>query len=334
MTTGGAPAPPLEYDPRLVEDAVVATLRGRPEERLFYDERATLYADDDLEERETRFRALHTAWFGRLGLAALIADAFGEQREGVAGVSRRLIAGARSSREEGAELFVAGGEGPGAPAQRTLLVRVRPETFRDPLGLRTLLRRELTHIADMLDPGFGYDPTTFRGGETRLPEPLLRERYRVLWAAAVAGRLARRGWAPPGTRAERLREFGQTFPMLGTDAEAAFDRVFSGDGATHADLVALAVHPDGPPGTSRARPRPSERCPLCRCATHDFEPEHMGLSSAVTEQIRQAMPDWEPGHGLCRQCADLYGARVWLLDRGRSPGRPGPSIACRPAPKT
>ena len=321
MTTGGAPAAPLEYDPRLVEDGTVAALRGRPEEGAFYDERETLYTVDDPEERETRFRALHMAWFGRLGFVALIADAFSEQRSVVAGVGRHLVAGARSSRDEGAELFVAGGEDPAGPVQRTLLLRLRPETFRDPLRLRSLLRRELTHVADMLDPAFGYDPRTLRGGDTPLPEPLLRERYRVLWAAAVAGRLARRRWAPPGARVERLREFTATFPMLGTDAEAAFDRVFGGDCATHAALLAVAVRPEGPLGTAPARPRASERCPLCRCATHDFEPDPMSLPSAVREQIRPAVPDWDPADGLCRQCADLYRARVWLEERRRS--RPG-----------
>ena len=316
MTTGGTPAAPPEYDPRLVEDGIIAALRGRPEEGAFYHERETLYAVDDPEERETRFRALHTAWFGRLGFTALITDAFSEQQGVVTGVDRRLVATARSWRDEGAELFVAGGQGPEAPARRTLLLRLRPETFRDPLRLRALLRRELTHAADMLDPAFGYDPTTLRGSDTPLPEPLLRERYRVLWAAAVAGRLARRGWAPPGARVERLREFSATFPILGPDAEAAFDRVFGGDCATHAALLAFAVRPQGSLGAVSARSRAGEHCPLCRCATHDFEPEPMGLPSAAREQIRHAVPDWDPTDGLCRQCADLYRARIWLAERG------------------
>ena len=315
MTTGGAPAAPLEYDPRLVEDGTVAALRGRPEEGTFQAERASLYAVDDPEEREARFRALHGAWFGRLGFAALIADALSEQRSVVAGVDRCLVAGARASRDEGAELFVAGGEGPERPVQRTLLLRLRPESFRDTARLRALLRRELTHVADMLDPVFGYDPRTLRGGDSPLPEALLRERYRVLWAAVVAGRLARRGWAPPGTQGEGLREFAATFPMLSTGVETAFDRVFGGDCATHADLLAFAVRPEGAPGGAPARPHAGERCPLCRCATHDFEPEPLGLPSAVREQIRQAVPGWDPADGLCRQCADLYRARIWLEAR-------------------
>jgi hypothetical protein len=137
----------------------------------------------------------------------------------------------------------------------------------------------------------------------------------VLWAAAVAGRLARLGWVPPSARVERLREFSATFPMLGTDAEAAFDRVFGGDGGTHSDLLAFAVRPDSPSGAAPRRPRAREGCPLCRGAAHDCEPEPMGLPSAVRERIRQAVPEWDPADGLCRQCADLYRARIWLEER-------------------
>jgi hypothetical protein len=312
VTTDGRPAAPLEYDPRLVEDATVAALRGRPEEGAFHDEREALYAVDDPEERETRFRALHTAWFERLGLAALIDHAFSEQPGAIAGVDRRLVAGARSSHDEGAELFVASGEDPGAPVRRTLLLRLRPEAFRDPPRLRALLRRELIHVADMLDPSFGFDPKTLHG-DTPLPGPLLRERYRVLWAAAVAGRLARLGWAPPSARVERLQEFSATFPMLGADAEAAFDRVFGGNGGTHSDLLAFAIRPDGPAGAAPRSPPTRDGCPLCRGAAHDRE--LMGLPAAVRERIHQDVPEWDPADGLCRQCADLYSARLWLEER-------------------
>ena len=107
--------------------------------------------------------------------------------------------------------------------------------------------------------------------------------------------------------------------MLSTGVETAFDRVFGGDCATHADLLAFAVRPEGAPGGAPARPRAGERCPLCRCATHDFEPEPLGLPSAVREQIRQAVPGWDPADGLCRQCADLYRARIWLEARAAEP---------------
>lgn len=41
-------------------------------------------------------------------------------------------------------------------AAPTLVVRLRPQSLLDQGALRTLLRRELLHVADMLDPAFGY----------------------------------------------------------------------------------------------------------------------------------------------------------------------------------
>ncbi len=60
----------VEFHPRLVEEAVFAALRGRPESRTFHRERDPIYREADPEERERRFAALHAAWFERLDLAA------------------------------------------------------------------------------------------------------------------------------------------------------------------------------------------------------------------------------------------------------------------------
>jgi hypothetical protein len=102
-----------------------------------------------------------------------------------------------------------------------------------------LLRHELLHVADMLDPGFGYEPRMGAGA------PLLdhgrQERYRVLWDTYVEGRLVRSGVAPAIVRAERLREFTRAFPALGTRTAAAFERFFDAPRCTHAELVAVAT---------------------------------------------------------------------------------------------
>jgi hypothetical protein len=232
----------IEYEPRLVEEAVLHALRGGAEETAFRKERDRLYEVADPEEREAGFRALHAAWFTRLGLEKGIDEALRAQPSITANAARCLVASASSTRDEGSELFVSIENGSGE-AQRSVLIRLRPETITCPDRLRSLLRHELLHIADMLDPRFGYEPRFPPVAAGSVPERALRDRYRVLWDAYVDGRLARLGRARSGIRVERLNDFASVFPMLGKGTEHAFRHFFEGTNLTHAELVAFAADP-------------------------------------------------------------------------------------------
>lgn len=240
MTAADPAELPIEYEPPLVEAAVLAALRDRPAETAFHGERDPLYAIEDPEVREARFRALHAHWFERLGLGAAVTGALGEQPDVTARVGRCVVVRARGA-EEG-DLLVAGAAGAGGGAERTVLLRLRPPSFADPAGLRARLRRELLHVADLLDPEFGYTPEWLATGGP-VPPRLVRERYRIAWDVRVDGRLVRRGWAPAATRAERLRQFAATFPMLGERVEGVFGELFDGTTRRHAGLLALALEP-------------------------------------------------------------------------------------------
>jgi hypothetical protein len=284
---------------------VLAALRGRPEEPTFRAERDLAYALDDPDLREAAFQALHADWFERLGLSEIVGTALEAEPTVRHGVDRCLVALARAHRDEGAELFVAA---PGAEGhiRRTLVLSLHPESFRAPDALRRLLARELLHVADMLDPAFGYVPGDLAAGS--LPLALFRARYAVLWRTAVDGRLVRRGRLDPSVREERRREFLATFQMLGASDGAVFERFFDGP-VTHGDLVRFTLHPAAGDAPTRG-PHPGERCPLCACPTYDFEPEPESLPEALRARIRASFPGWSPAAGLCRQCADLYSARV------------------------
>lgn len=305
----------IEYEPRLVEEAVFVAVRGRPVEREFRRERDRLYDVPDPEEREAGFRALHAAWFERLGLGQGIDRALQEQPSVTACVGRCLVACAPARRDEGAELFVASASGTGLPP-RVVVIRLRPETLATRERLRLLLRRELLHIADMLDPRFGYEPRFHGSAVGPARERLLLDRYRVLWEAFVDGRLVRRGWAPAAIRAERLTDFARAFEVLGERMGAAFERFFDGVSATHAELAAFAADPEGPLGGARGGPRTGERCPLCGFPTTAFEPDPDRLPQEVRQRIRASFPAWDPADGLCRQCGDLYRSRVGSRDAG------------------
>lgn len=299
----------IEYESRLVEEAVFCAVRTREEETDFRAERDQLYEIPDPETRETEFRVFHAACFERLGLGEGIAAALQEQPAVAANVGRCLVASALSSRDEGAELFVLPENGQAEAQRRAVLIRLTPETLTLPDRLGSLLRHELFHIADMLDPCFGYQPRlpVTEAGPT--PDRLLRDRYRVLWDAFIDGRLARLGRAPSGIRAERLDDFARAFPMLRERAGEAFERFFNAESLTHAALVTFAADPEGALGRKRGGPHPGGRCPLCGFPTHDFEPEPDRLPLEVWERIRELVPGWDPANGLCRQCADLYRSR-------------------------
>jgi hypothetical protein len=54
---------------------------------------------------------------------------------------------------------------------------------------------------------------------------------------------------------------------------------------------------------------PGGRCPLCRFPTYAPEPNPEQLAAEVVARIVADFADWQPRHGLCGQCAELYRAR-------------------------
>jgi hypothetical protein len=228
----------LRVDPRLLEEATFHALRRLPDTLAHDRERVAIYAIGDPEERDRRFRALYAAWFVRLRLDAPLRRALGEQPSIREATAACLVGRASSPRDEGADLHVAPAAGAG-PGVRTLLVRLRSESFARPERLLGFLRRELQHVADMLDPRFGYEPGI------EVAEPARRravlERYSLLWRLSVEGRLERRGLAEAGAR-ERLRgQFERCFPTLGERTGKIFERLFNDDAPTHGRLAKLAA---------------------------------------------------------------------------------------------
>jgi hypothetical protein len=111
--------------------------------------------------------------------------------------------------------------------------------LQDQEALVTLLRREILHVLDMLDPAFGYIPEVSSGESDPALMTLLRERYRVVWDATIDGRLCREGLLGTGVRAARLAEFTSAFPALMEGAQTAFAEWFDGRQPRHAAIVAF-----------------------------------------------------------------------------------------------
>jgi len=306
----------IDFEPRFLDEAVLRVASATPEGRLFYREREHIYRIGDAEERGRAFDALNVVWCERLRLMRPLGDALAEQPLVTAGIARCAVGRSPRRRDAGAELLVRTPRtGEAAPAARLLRLLLAPEMLLEPDALMTFLRRELQHVADMLDPGFGYEPRLPAAAGGPGHEALLRERYRVVWNVAVDGRLLGARRLPDQIRRERREEFLRTFPALDQEANLSFDRFFLDPAPTHAGIVQFVTASLG------GAARPPSVCPLCGAPTADPEPGPATLPAEVLGEIRADFPAWRPADGCCRQCADLYRARP--LSRAGVAGLPG-----------
>jgi hypothetical protein len=315
------PGATIHYDPRLVEEAVFYAQRDRYVTRELDEARSRIYEVADAEEQDARFNDLNRSWFDRLGLGNIVARALQEQSIIAEQVNNCFVVRASHRKQEGAELFVT----PTSPQintpRRTLRLSLRPESLFDAEVLPTFLRHEFFHIADMLDPQFGYEPALPKtaGGPTY--DTLIINRYRVLWNTTINGRMARRGWLPASARDQELEDFQRAFPMLEEKIEEHFRRYFDAEQPKHAELAAFAFDPRAGAGLQAGHSAPATHCPLCKFPSHSFEPHPNALGSEVLAAISQDFPKWTPERGLCAQCAELYrSSRLSLAAAKAIPG--------------
>jgi len=299
----------IHYDPRLIEETVFHAQRDRCVSVELEEARNRVYEVADADERETLFNDLNRSWFVRLGLGKTIEQALQEQTLIIDQVENCFIVRATQAKEESAELFVAQDANRKNLEHRTLRVLLRPESLFDAKALTLFLRHELFHIADMLDPAFGYEPTLPKapGGPTY--DTLIINRYRVLWDITISGRMLHRGWCAAAIRGRQLNDFVNAFPMLQDNVEELFSRFFESERPQHSDLARFAFDPRQASGSLHRHAAPGTHCPLCKFPTHAFEAEPNNLGADILATINEDFPNWAASLGLCTQCADLYRAR-------------------------
>jgi hypothetical protein len=288
----------IQFDPALVEESVLlaSDAASAPFRRRYRRERNAIYEITESEEREAAFSALDLRWFARLGLGSSLLKLL-EEFEGVlARVSRCLVLRAARKRDEGADLHASRRDAP------LLAVKLTPGSLLDFDRVAPMLRSELLHVEDMLDPAFGYERDPPSLDADPVYEKLVRDRYRVLWNVSVAGRLKARAGLSSEDEARSRREFLETFALLGADAEEHLERFFQGPRPSHGELLSFARSMEG---------RAAGRCPLCRFPTTRFLGEAEPPDPRVEEVIRRDFPLWNRSQGICVQCADLYEARIF-----------------------
>lgn len=301
----------LQFDARLVEEAVLLAIAGHPEERTFRKMRDRVYQIEDGEEREERFQSFHGRWFTDLKLGRPVETALGEQPSLIERTRLCAVAPAVSAQDEGADLHgFRKGVSVESGVKPAIIITLRPVSFLNGPALLRLLRHELMHTADMLDPQFGYESVLPHSDFGSSHDNLVRERYRVLWDTWIDGRLERRGWASPGVREKRWAQYREAFTFLGAEAQKEFDGLCASDTASHRAFVEFARNPAGSGNRRPVRDgKPlATSCPLCRFPTYQFA-DGANLSSGALREIAADYPEWRPEHGLCAQCAELYRSR-------------------------
>jgi hypothetical protein len=303
---------------RFDQDLIDATfLAINPQQETSREE---LYHISDPQERDAAFADFYAAWFRRIGLESALAGAFAEWPVIETACEEAVFRRVHHAKDEFAELFRA----PGLPLR--VGIGLRPSTVASG-AFADLLRHEFCHLADMLEPEFGYPDDIPRD-----PSPsglLARERYRVLWDLSIDARLAKRfdsSTTFPSALERDTRAFAATFTFLPeTERDGLLDHLTGGQRPTHECLWAVAGDPRHL--TSRASARqPGGTCPVCGFTSFEWADESSEASSAPA--IQSEFPDWQPGDGCCFRCAEVYRAtrsatipRTILLPAGMGKGR-------------
>ena len=314
----------LRYDDDLLEAAAIVCTSGRrrgiPSLRIarFHRERERLYSILDPDERNAAFFKLHLEWFREWGLERALTDVAAEFPLLNMELNRMAFRKARNQSEEGAELYVQRGtdasvaqspavEPKGETARRPIrnaVVALRPERFEEDQSVACFLRHEFTHLHDMVNPAFGYQPelNTDNPGRQRIA----RERYRMLWDITIDGRLCRSGHTPRTSRAEHEAAFSRGYAFWhGQKQREAFDELWNAQSPSHERLAHWSCDPRD---QAHARgPAPGASCPLCGFPTFDWT-DASTLPLEVACVIQREFPLWEERQGLCSRCAEVYQA--------------------------
>lgn len=302
----------IEYDPELIEHTVFMAGQKDPDlSAELHQSTDQLYGLRGERERHARFWEVFKTFFQRLGLDELIPRLLAERSLTELRIHRCLISEAPHSMAEGAELYVKNDKGSSDDATRTLSIRVCPQSLLDISDLAPRLRRELLHVADMLDERFAYDKRSLTGHHPR--QNLIRDRYRVLWDIHVEGRLFREGHRDDRMRIRLSHQLERVFTRYSACLfPPVLERVFNADHLTHRQLLEWASTPErlygeSPGGDSDASSAPGTLCPICGFSTYDWFELGRSLDEFVPA-VQRDHPQWTAAKGMCRQCAEIYRA--------------------------
>lgn len=273
----------LRHDPRPLPDAALlsryeAAVDGAYRLRPGVERRQAL-------DRENGRLVAH------LGLARRVMQVAAEHREIVTRLTRVVLAAARRG-EQRVDVH-----GPGPDGALALVVRLEVDVWLDAAATERVLRHELLHAADMLDPAFAYDAAAAWPGATHGQRERARARFTAMWCLTVDARLARDGREPVAAPGAYEDELALVFGGGLEDARALVAELSATRRFTHAELLARAA---AGAGSEAGAP-----CPLCGFPSSDWAPAS-SLPEAATRAIQADFPAWRPADGCCARCLECY----------------------------
>lgn len=296
----------MEFDPAFVEEAVFLILKWEEKAgndglvKTFHDGKNQIYETVFGETREEGFRTFYKVWFSKLGLGVIFERIVGEFPLLAGSEILVFVKRVFRQKDEGSELYV-------EDCAKTVLIGLQVIRILDRPFLEGMLRHELVHISDMLDPEFEYSPGPVLGGACGTENDLIRDRFSVLWNLYVSSRIQRKGFQSLVSPGRQRRDFDKTFSFWSEKKRnQVFEDLLNRDRWTQPELLRLACHRD----QAKISDRGWFRCPLCNFSSYEFVDCRKREVVAVVERIKQDHEDWQPDQGVCQQCFAIYRSKL------------------------
>ncbi len=326
----------IRFQPALLQEVIDSFVEKTEREgdptyyKEFHELADPIYEKFSLDDREGEFKKLYQYLFGTWGFSDIIRDAFLEFPDLKEKIGIVLVKGVLKEDQEGVDILRKWGSVEQDLAKqfeekglKGVGIKLIPRRFYDP-ALTRYCRHELSHISDMLDPTFNYDPDT-KVGQNPGEESLILQRYRVLWCQTIDSRLARAGKDPMLSKEDRFREFRSWYRKISpAQLKSVFEGLWQTDYLTHSELVEMAsdtvrimeraVDIDGaevPAVQQKVILMPGFPCPLCRFPTYSWvEDLDVRVEKYVLDFIRENHPGWDTEFGACDRCVEVYKLRA------------------------
>ena len=326
----------LRFQPALLQEVVDSFVEKTEREgdptyyKEFHELGDVIYEKFSLDDREAEFKKLYQYFFGTWGFSDIIREAFDEFPAMKDKIGIVLVKGVLKEDQEGVDILRKWGAVEQDLAKqfeeeglKGVGIKLIPRRFYDP-ALPRYCRHELTHISDLLDETFQYDPDT-KVGHGPGEETLILQRYRVLWCLNIDSRLVRAGQPSMLSKEDRFKEFRSWYRKIPpVQLKSIFEGLWQAECFTHAELVEMAsdtlrvmdraVEIEGgelPDTQTRIMLLPGFPCPLCRFPTYSWVEDLANqVEKRVLDFIRENHPGWDTEYGACDRCVEVYKLRA------------------------